>query len=114
MFQEYIKEREGFEYADIKALDGEKVGFALYTIIKGNKECYIKDIYIKSEYRKLHYASQLADVICEIAREQQCTHLSGSVCTSVGNPTASMKVLFAYGMSFHSVKGDMIYFIKDL
>ena len=106
LFAAYLKEREG-----VNLLETDK-GFAIY-VITGN-ECYIRDIYVKPEFRKEKVASHLADLICEKAREAGCKVLTGSVCPTTKGSTASLQVLLGYGMRLHSATANLIIFIKDL
>lgn len=112
MFDQYIKEREGFDMRIRFNAEGKEVGFAIYKFF--GDECYIKDIYVVPEERKNHIASKLADDISEIARIHGCKMLSGSVSLIAGNPTVSTKVLFGYGMEIVYCKGDLLWFKKSL
>lgn len=108
LYAQYIKERE---QKDIIETDK---GFATYKVYP-NGECYLQDIYVIPEARRSRVAYDLADQVVEIAKEKKCHTLVGSVCTDAINPTASMKFVLNYnGMKFHSVKGNMIFFTKDL
>lgn len=102
----YFKEREGFD----AIVTNE--GFAAYRI--SGDECYIRDIWTDSDYRKKRVAADLADRIAEIAKKAGCKYLSGSVSTAAQNSTASTKVLLAYGFEIHSAVPGGIYFRKDL
>lgn len=103
---EYIKEREGFD----SIVTDE--GFATYKVM--GEECYIRDIWVQKDYRKGHVATEMADEIAAIARRNGCKYLSGSVCTTANNPTASVKILLAYGFEVHSAIQNGILFRKDL
>ena len=103
---EYFKEREGFDSILIDE------GFAVYRFL--GEECYIKDIWVSSDYRKKGVASELADTIAERARQHGCKYLTGSVSTLANNSTASVKVLLAYGFQVHSAVQNGIYFRKEL
>lgn len=102
----YIKERENVEVLETTE------GFATYSIKQ--PECYIKDIYVKPEFRQKHIASKLADKISVLAREMGCKYLTGSVSPITNNSTESLKVLLGYGFRLHSSQHNIIYFIKDL
>lgn len=106
MLAQYIREREGFE----SIITDE--GFASYKIT--GDECYIKDIFTMPDYRGEKVASDIADQITEIAKRYGCTHLLGSVSTTVENPTASTKVLLAYGFKVFSAVQGGIFFRKEL
>lgn len=102
----YLKEREDFD-----SLITEE-GFAAYRI--SGDECYIRDIYTHPDYRKKSVASDLADEIARIAISHGCKYLTGSVCTTVGDPTTSAKILLAYGFKIHGVVAGGIFFRKEI
>ncbi len=106
MYNDYIK-----EYTDLHVLETDD-GFATYSI--SNLTVYIQNIYVKPSLRKSGVASRLADQICEVAKEQGCTMLLGSVQPSAKNSTSSLKVLLGYGMTLSSATQDMIYFKREL
>lgn len=105
-FISYMKEREGAEIYETEK------GFATY-IIK-DAECYIKDIWVKPDFRQSKVASQLADKIVEIAKSNGCKYLTGSVCPSANHSTESLQVLLGYGMKLHSSTQNLIWFTKEL
>lgn len=106
MYLDYVKEREGFE-----TLETEH-GFAIFKI-KG-EECYIKEIYVKKEFRKEKRASSMADKIAAEAKAEGCKILSGSVSLECGDPTASIQVLLAYGFKVYQFHSNLLWFVKHL
>lgn len=88
-------------------------GFAEY-IFRNDKSCYIKEIFVKPEFRKQNVASDIADAIAMLARAQACDRLIGSVVPSARGSTASLKVLLAYGFKLDSSTNDFILFKKEL
>lgn len=106
LYSMYLKEREGFDI-----IESDK-GFATYKII--GQECYIRDIYVKPEFREQNIASEMADKIALIAKENKCSHLSGSVDTNVRGSTTSVKVLLAYGFKVLKNSFSMILFVKEI
>ena len=102
----YLKEREG-----IDSLVTEK-GFVSYII--AGEECYIKDIWVNKDFRKLGVAAALADQVVEIALKQGCKFLSGTVVPSATGSTDSLKVLLAYGFTLHSASNNFIVFRKEI
>ena len=87
-------------------------GFAVYII--SDQVCYIKEIYIKPECRTQKKASDIANSIEAIARENGCLKLLGTVIPSAKTSTASLKVLLAYGFRLQSSQNDLIWFEKDI
>lgn len=106
LYGSYIAEREGYNIVED---DG---GFATYKI--DGEWCYIRDIYVKPELRKSGLASYLADMITVKAKELGCSKLLGSVSLGAFEPTASTKVLLAYGFELSHMDGNLIYFRKEI
>jgi len=89
-------------------------GFATYRFLNNNATVYLVDIYVRPEARKSGAASDLADKVCEIARQKGAKELLGTVVPSARNSTASLKVLLGYGMELQSASADLIIFRKSL
>jgi GNAT superfamily N-acetyltransferase len=106
LYKEYLKEREGTEL-----VEGD-FGFATYKI--DGKVCYIKDLYIVPEKRKLGLASKIADDICALAKQNGCDRLLGSVSLEDPNADANSRVLTAYGMKMFKTVDSMVYFTKEI
>lgn len=106
LYAKYIKERENFSIIE------DEYGFATYNI--AGDECYIRDIYVLPEHRKSNVASCYADRISEIAREQGCKYLTGTVAPSANGSTTSIKVLLGYGFRLLESQIDKIIFVKEL
>lgn len=102
----YIKEREN------RCIYEDRKGFATYSI--NDKSCYIQDIFVKKEFRQENVASEYADKITEIARNNGCTFLIGSVCPTTSGSTESLKVLLGYGFKLDHAVNNMIYFRKEI
>lgn len=105
-YGQYIEEREGLDI-----LENEH-GFFTY-LIKG-EECYIKDIYIAKEFRRAGVATEFAEKITAIAKENGCKFLSGTCVPSTNGSTESLKAMFSYGFKVHSSSNDLIILIKEL
>lgn len=109
MFEEYLKEREGFKLAK------SEYGFATYKI-QGDGSVYIRDLYTVKECRETGEAARLADAICESAKADGCTALIGSVSPSDPSASRNIQVLLAYGMEFLGLNTDksLLIFRKEL
>lgn len=109
MMSEYWKERE-----DRETLEDE-FGFLTFTMAN-ETDCYIVDLWVRPEYRKLGKAAAYADRVCDYARRNGKTRLIGSVDPTTNGATESLKVLLAYGMRLLGISGDgkLIYFVKDI
>lgn len=107
LYKEYIKERED---KDIIESDS---GFATYKIFN-NGECYLQDIYVVPNKRKSGLASEMADQVVDIAKENGCHTLLGSVCVDGNEPTRNLKVFLNYGMQVQKIIGNMIFLTKNI
>jgi GNAT superfamily N-acetyltransferase len=107
LYAEYIAElTNGFVYETDQ-------GFASY-IFPDQSTCYIKDIYVKPEFRRSKVASDISASIEAIAKQRGCTRLLGSVTPSAKNATISVLNLLTYGFKVVSASNDFILFEKDL
>jgi GNAT superfamily N-acetyltransferase len=110
-YADYLKELKGFHMYE------DEDGFITYGFMegpKGERMCYIEDIYVVPEKRKSGIASQYADVVTVIARDAGAQILLGSVVPSLPNSHARMLVLLSYGFKLHSAQHDFVYFSKEL
>lgn len=106
LYSKYILEREGKEIIETD------YGFITY-IIK-NIECYIVDIYIKPELRRQNKATELANMVTEIAKDRNCAYLIGTVSPKANGSTESLKTLLSYGFELFSSSNDIIVFKKKI
>ena len=106
LYAKYIKERTNTEILEIEE------GFATYSF--NTEGVYIQDIFVDKEFRRGDMAAAMADQIAHEAVNKGLKQMFGSVCLDAINPGDSMRVLLAYGMVPFSVKGNTIYFKKDI
>lgn len=106
LYGEYVKEREGKQI-----LESEK-GFMTYKI--QGQECYIADVYIRPEYRMSGVASEFANKIQKIAKNQGCKFLTGSVTPSLKGATESIIAQLKFGFKLHSSHEDFIILKKEI
>lgn len=106
LYSLYLYEREG-----INILESDK-GFATYYFLTDG--CYIKDIFVKTEFRKEGIASLMADQISSIAKSKGYDKLYGTVCPTANGSNDSMKVLIAYGFILDSSSNNFIVFRKNI
>ncbi len=107
MFEEYFRELKNLEVYKTE------YGFVLYRI-QSDAQLYIRDIYVKPEYRKGGVAAKMADEVAVLAKEKGCTIMIGDVEPSNNNATDSIKVLLAYGMKVAEANDDEILFVKEI
>lgn len=106
LYGEYLKEKTKDMILE------DEYGFATYEII--GTDVYIKDIYVRRDFRSKNIASSYADKICDIARKAACKRLIGSVVPSTFGSTTSLRVLLSYGMKLESSTNNFILFSKEL
>jgi GNAT superfamily N-acetyltransferase len=107
LYADYVLEREGkhtLEFED---------GFATYAFLPDGR-CYLEHIYVAPSRRNCDVAKQLADKIAEIAKENGCKILLGSVVPAAKNSTDSLKILLSYGFKLDSCENNFILFAKDI
>lgn len=105
-YANYILEREGKETIE------NEFGFVTYKFF--GDAVYIVDIYVAKDCRQKGMAAKLADQVCDIAKTKGLKFVFGSCDVSANGATDSMRVLISYGMTVHSISGNLIYFIKSL
>lgn len=106
LYGAYIKEREDFDIVE------NEFGFATFQI--NGDSCYIRDIYVVPAMRNREVASELADQIAKIAKENGCIRLTGSVCPQAKGATASLCVLLGYGFKLMASRENFVLFEKEI
>lgn len=106
-YSDYLKER-----TDQEILETDK-GFATYRF-PDEKTCYLMDIYVAPLFRREGVASDIADMVMDIAKRRGCSKLLGSVVPSTKGSTASLKALMGYGMTLQSSAPDFILFERSI
>lgn len=102
----YLKERE-----DMDSIETD-YGFVIYKITGDN--VYLRDIYVEEQFRQVNHCYKLADKVVEIAKEQGCKTMTGSVAVLAKNPEISIKTLLGYGMSIQSANNNFLVFVKEI
>jgi len=106
MWAEYLKERE-----DLDTVKTEH-GFATYKVM--GTECYLRDIYVKPEYRKTGEAKKLSEMVRQEAIKEHCQYISGSVNLKTANPTISIKAILGDGFEVVTFQDGLLWFVKRL
>ncbi len=109
LYSEYIKDREGYQ-----TIEYPDVGFATFRFNDEMKECYIRDIYVRTEHRRSRVAEKMADQISDLAKERGCKILTGSIIPSMRGSTESLQGLLWYGFKLHGCSNDYIVLVKEL
>lgn len=87
-------------------------GFMTYRIMP--PEAYIVDVYVKPEHRRTRLCFDMADKVTSEAKSKGCTLLTGSINMSIKDPTASMKMLLAYGFKILKCDPSIIWVGKQI
>ena len=93
-YAKYIREREGLSIIE------HEFGFVTYSINKNI--CFIHDLFIVPESRRLGLASHICNQVVKNAIEKNCDILKGSVCPQAENATEALKFQLDYGMQLES------------
>jgi GNAT superfamily N-acetyltransferase len=111
MWLNYLKERN----PELNVYECDK-GFATYKYMNLGeyKAVYIEDIYVAPEYRNENVASKMSSIIRDIAKQEGCKYMLGTVCPSSNGSTDSLRVLLAHGMTLLKSEDNLIWFYKDL
>jgi len=104
LYGDYIKERESYQIME------DERGFATFAF--NNHECYIRDVYIKPEFRKEGVAKHFVDSIETIAKAAGCKKMIGSVDASMRGADASLKFVLGCGYKFRSTCGPNGIFLE--
>jgi GNAT superfamily N-acetyltransferase len=107
IYAAYLKERE-----DAEVLETPR-GFVVYRITPSDN-VYVKDIYVLPDYRKTGEASRLANRVADLAREQSCCRMFGSVDPTAHGADVSMRALLGYGMRPAFVRDGLVFFRKEI
>lgn len=107
MYVDYWREK------DTATVIEKDYGFAV-VVPDSPEVLYLKEIYIKPEFRKSGKGRELLTEVESIAKEAGMTHVLGSVCTGISGDTDSLKAQLACG--FRLLKSDnyMIFLIKEI
>lgn len=106
LYAEYLE-----EITDDHILETDK-GFATYRFM--GETVYVVDIFVLPQFRKDNVATDLADIIGDLARGRGCKEMMGTVRPTNKKSTDSLRVLLGYGMKLSHIAGELIVFRKEL
>jgi len=107
LYGDYLKERE-----NMNIVESEK-GFATFQIFQ-NGECYIRDIYVAPEFRRSKVSYDMEKQINDIAKQQNCSVLVGSVSLDANAASRNLQILLNDRWQLYKVLGNMIFVKKDV
>jgi GNAT superfamily N-acetyltransferase len=108
MFELYATER-GF---GPRLMYARNTGFAIYHI--KDSECYIEELFVLKEQRRYGAATEIADEIAQIAKENNCHILTGSVVASANGADISRAALLSYGFKLFEESDGFEKYSKEI
>lgn len=103
LYKKYLAERDGAE------LYFDDTGFVTYSIATPHF-CYLSEIYIVKAKRGTRAALRMYNRIVNLAKEQKCNFMVGSVDISTNNWQLSENLMIKMGFTLTNVDGNMRYF----
>lgn len=88
LYAHYVKSREDFDIVE------DEFCFATYKIT--GEECYVRDVFVRSDMRRHGFGSRLIDKIVTMAIEKSCKKLITTVCPSAVGSTDSLRAVLGY------------------
>ena len=107
LYTQYLKEREDMDVVCVEH------GFATYKKVSEDTY-YLVDVFVEKLYRRNGIASELNELVTQIALQDGAKKLLGSVDITKPNVTGSMAVILANGYKYSHANGNGIYFIKEI
>jgi GNAT superfamily N-acetyltransferase len=106
LYKQYLLERENTH------LHYDEDSFIAYEFI--DNYCFIKELYVSSEQRRIGKATLLVNMIQDLAKEKGMKYVMGGVCLSANGWQKSLALMYKEGYNLKEIIKDMIYLIKDL
>lgn len=107
LYKSYVEEQLSNRF-----VHEDEFGFITYNF-QGHM-CQLEEIYIIPEHRRKGIASKYYKMMEEIAKENDCDMLLGSIVIGTNNAEESMQCLFKNNFKLYQNNGNMIYLIKEL
>lgn len=106
MWLEYEKERRGVEFIETEQ------GFVTYFI--NGEECFIEDLFVRSDCRLKGHATALVTAAKEAAKKRGCKILTSTIKVDCLNSTDSLKFQIKYGARLVSAHNNVIVMTKEI
>ena len=106
MYADYLKEREGKTYTDLK------FGFIVYEV-EGHI-FYLSDVYIKPESRECRRTRDVMKYVNNLAKEYNCTKIVTTCSDFDNNLERSKKVIEANGFKFLKKEHQLHIYEKEI
>ena len=104
LWARYHKETEGHQVIETD------VAFIRFVI--DGDICYIHDLYVIPEARRLGWGTRITDQAAEVALKAGCRALRSAVCVKFVTGTEAMMANLSYGFRLVSNIGDMTFLEK--
>jgi ribosomal protein S18 acetylase RimI-like enzyme len=106
MFEDYFKEKK-----NLTAFKNE-FGFIMYII--QDEYLYIRDFYVKPEFRRQGIAYQMTDLLVAYAKDQGCTKIIADIEPEDQKATESLLFILNYGFKVFDADDNEILLMKDI
>lgn len=107
LYSLYVKQREpGFEFIETDH------GFVGYRIL--HDECWLREFYVRPEYRGAGIEKALVDVVSEVALQRGCHHLNFSISSNAAHSHDDMLAVIAYGARLVKAEQNLIWLSKRI
>jgi GNAT superfamily N-acetyltransferase len=106
MWFEYLSERLGYSVIE------KQHGFIVYQIV--GDDCFIHDLYVKPDYRRINLGSELADEVQRLAKESGCKRIWGQIVVGSGGDSEAMIAHLKWGLRLDSVRDNSIFTVKEI
>lgn len=107
LFEKYWMEYEGFE--TIKT-DHAFVVFKCYP----DQTCYLRDIYVLKESRRMNRGTELTDQVFEICKARGIARVFASIDLSIKKDSEGLKGALAYGFELSHCDGQVLWMMKGV
>jgi GNAT superfamily N-acetyltransferase len=101
-----------FAYFLVAEMAGQPVGFALYyfrySSFAGQPSLWLDDLYVDEELRSRGAGAALMQVLAQIARDNQCTHIAW---TAAARNTRGLKFYQRLGATVTEQKGNVCFLL---
>jgi GNAT superfamily N-acetyltransferase len=107
LYSQYIKERENMDMVCVPH------GFATYLKIDDDTY-YLVNIFVEKGFRARGLASELSEMVRQIAKADGAKRMLGSVDITKNGVTESLSAILANGFRYSHANGNGLYFEKDV
>ncbi len=105
-YPEYLQEYKNHEYVE------NEYGFATFELTPD--AIIIGDVYVRPDYRKQGFATEIITDVCAIGRKQGCKHIVATIYMGYAGKEISLLAALKFGVKIISAGADKIIVAKEL